>query len=814
MIESIIDYLNAKIALIGYFDKRYCLTEIKSEGENTFPVSYSANGDWKKIEIDQHDGVTYWRKSGDVSSSKVENQYTTDILYETTFPMRLVAFKRRGDVGADDQYTADRLVDVIKKQVTFVNETLKSTLKVRKVESIVTSSTTNSADVLADEFDPPFAPDVPFKWSAVSIEVDIMVVGTRDCMDACPTDNDILHGFDFCNQAIVDRLTPTQKTCLEDKICGAGEAATLDINGAPFTTIPSGDTYDLDVVNSDDDAVGVSSSGDWVIADSTVRNNATPTWSDTVKAEATITLDQSKMQDSDGSTVNADYIPGSQGFMFTATSCPPCADADIEVNGVAVGTVASGGTFDQLIQDDAGASVGTSANPSIVADCVVNNDAGSPTFTQNIQPEQTFSLAQGKMLDSDGATTVLADYKPNTDGFMFTASACPAPSDSYIRPADWIAMPTLSDGDDKIVLLVAVWENASNFIALKASTSSGTYTIDWGDGNTTSGIASATQADHVFDFSGLSASTFAYGYRQTIVTITADSGNLTLFSGNGGSGTYHPSKNTAYSTGVLECNIASQTITNLNDMFRSQYSQRFPWLERFEYIGTCNVTTWQYSFLGSGIKYFKATAPNATTAKSAFSTSAIRYLHGKLGSGACDGSSMLRTARVITEISSTFDFSGFSKLDYCFYDTEGIGSFGTVDNPIALKDGVGAPNCFRSAGHLREINIGSGYFSGNIGNFLYHSNMITAIRGLNGTAVTSLTNAFHQAYSLQTLESSNIAVSFDLSTCNFATQGLVDIFDDLATATATITVTNNPGTSALTPTDIAIATAKGWTVTT
>ena len=134
MIESIIDYLNAKLALIGYFDKRYCLTEMKSEGENTFPVSYSANGDWKKIEIDQHDGVTYWRKSGDVSSSKVENQYTTDILYETTFPMRLVAFKRRGDVGADNQYTADRLVDVIKKQVTFVNETLKSTLKVRKVE--------------------------------------------------------------------------------------------------------------------------------------------------------------------------------------------------------------------------------------------------------------------------------------------------------------------------------------------------------------------------------------------------------------------------------------------------------------------------------------------------------------------------------------------------------------------------------------------------------------------------------------------------------------------------------------------------------
>jgi len=810
MIESIIDYLNAKLALIGYFDKRYCLTEMKSEGENTFPVCYSANGDWKKIEIDQHDGVTYWRKSGDVSSSKVENQYTTDILYETTFPMRLVAFKRRGDVGADNQYTSDRLVDVIKKQVTFVNETLKSTLKVRKVESIVTSSTTNSADVLADEFDPPFAPDVPFKWSAVSIEVDIMVVGTRDCMDACPTDNDILHGFDFCNQAIVDRLTPTQKTCLQNDLCGVSAAATLDINGAPFTTIPSGDTYDLDVVNSDDDAVGVSSSGDWVIADSTVRNNATPTWSDTVKAEATITLDQAKMQDSDGSTVNADYIPGSQGFMFTATSCPPCADANIEVNGVAVGTVASGGTFDQLVQDDLGASVGTSANPSIVADCVVNNDASSPTFTQNIQPEQTFSLAQGKMLDSDGATTVLADYKPNTDGFMFTASACPAPSDVYIRPADWIAMPTLSDGDDKIVLLVAVWENASNFISLKCRTSAGTYTIDWGDGNTTSGIVTNTQSDHAFDFTGLSASTFAYGYRQSIVTITADSGNLERFNNN----TQHASANNEYSTGVLECNIASQTITNIGSAFSSTNVQTFPFMERFEYIGTCNVTNWTSTFYRAGIIDFKATATAATACTSLFRESNVRYLSGAIGNGSCNGTSIFHNTRNLETIGN-FDISGLSIITNGFF-TSVIQTIGTPSNPVSLNpSGVTATSFARGCPLLREVHFdGVGYLKSNQSVMFYQCKNLTVIKGLNGQGSTILSTGFFQNYGLQILRSSNIGVSFSLQYSNFSTQSLIDVFNDLATATATITVTGNPGVAGLTPTDIAIATAKGWTVTT
>lgn len=708
MIESIIDYLNAKLALIGYFDKRYCLTEMKSEGENTFPVCYSANGDWKKIEIDQHDGVTYWRKSGDVSSSKVENQYTTDILYETTFPMRLVAFKRRGDVGADNQYTADRLVDVIKKQVTFVNETLKSTLKVRKVESIVTSSTTNSADVLADEFDPPFAPDVPFKWSAVSIEVDIMVVGTRDCMDACPTDNDILHGFDFCNQAIVDRLTPAQKTCLQNEICGESEAATLDINGAPFTTIPSGDTFDLDVVNSDDDAVGVSSSGDWVIADSTVRNNATPTWSDTVKAEATITL------------------------------------------------------------------------------------------------------AQGKMLDSDGATTVLADYKPNTDGFMFTASACPAPSDVYIRPADWLAMPTLSDGDDKIVLLVAVWENASNFISLKCRTSAGTYTIDWGDGNTSSGIVSNTQSDHAFDFTGLSGSTFAYGYRQSIVTITADSGNLERFNNN----TQHASANNEYSTGVLECNIASQTITNIGSAFSSTNVQTFPFLERFEYIGTCNVTNWTSTFYRAGIIDFKATATAATACTSLFRESNVRYLTGAIGNGSCNGTSIFHNTRNLETIGD-FDISGLSIMTNGFF-TSVIQTIGTPSNPVSLNpSGVSVTSFARGCPLLREVHFdGVGYLKSNQSVMFYQCKNLTVIKGLNGQGSTILSTGFFQNYGLQILRSSNIGVSFSLQYSNFSTQGLIDVFNDLATATATITVTGNPGVAGLTPTDIAIATAKGWTVTT
>ena len=704
MIESIIDYLNAKIALIGYFDKRYCLTEIKSEGDKTFPVCYSANGDWKKIEIDQHDGVTYWRKSGDVSSARVDNQFTTDVLYETNFSLRLVAFKRRGDVGADDQYTADRLVDVIKKQITFVNETLKTTLQARKVECIVTGSTTNSADVLADEFDPPFAPDVPFKWSAVAVDVDVMVVGTSDCMDACPADTDILHGFDFCKQVVVDRLTPTQKTCLQTKICGDAEAATLDINGAPFTTIPSGDTYDLDVVNSDDDAVGVSSSGDWVIADSTVRNNATPTWSDTVKSEATITLAQAKMQDSDGSTVTADYIPTTDGFMFTATPC--------------------------------------------------------------------------------------------TGGWQ--------------RPSEWLTMPTTVDGDEVTYLLHAVWPDQPNYFSMIAYTSSGDYTVDlYNDGTTITNHASASTSEFDLDYTKGTDEFADRGYKQVMIKIT---GNITSLSFN----KQHSAETLAYATGVLSCKITSQAITSLSALFRGQYVYPVN-LEEFEFFGTCNVTDISYSFYGCKSLYScNADFSNTTTATSTWYQTNEFDLAGVTMPTASFGLqyTFYDTYRTnfIGTAAATF-MKGIAYPYRAFYASD-VEYFGTTANPIQLDAATSISQMFYSSDKLKQAYLVNTSSVTSLVNTFRGCAQLRTVHLGDMSSCTSMTNAFTTNNSLATLRSSNLGVSFTVAGCHFSRAGLVQIFNDLPIATATVTVSTNPGTPDLTAADLLIATNKGWTVTT
>lgn len=98
---------------------------------------------------------------------------------------------------------------------------------------------------------------------------------------------------------------------------------------------------------------------------------------------------------------------------------------------------------------------------------------------------------------------------------------------TWTRPADWLTLPTVGPTDQKFAGLYAVFDSSSNYVALTASVSTGTYTVDWGDGSSPVTYSSGAQAQYNYDYATVSSGTLTTrGYKQCIITVTPTTGNL------------------------------------------------------------------------------------------------------------------------------------------------------------------------------------------------------------------------------------------------------------------------------------------------
>ena len=177
----------------------------------------------------------------------------------------------------------------------------------------------------------------------------------------------------------------------------------------------------------------------------------------------------------------------------------------------------------------------------------------------------------------------------------------------WIRPANWLPLPSMTAGDQMFSGLLAVYPgdplltgpNASgNFVAF--SVTGCTYTVDWGNGTTQSYSAGAT-AQYNFDFGSISAATTITGveglsgYRQTVITAYPTVAGTT-FSGINMWGVYSQAGytfSTLWASPWLDIKIAGSTITSFlfgrspNVTF-GPFPTRF--IEQFEWVGTSGIT--------------------------------------------------------------------------------------------------------------------------------------------------------------------------------------------------------------------------------
>lgn len=172
------------------------------------------------------------------------------------------------------------------------------------------------------------------------------------------------------------------------------------------------------------------------------------------------------------------------------------------------------------------------------------------------------------------------------------APAGPAP---WVRPTDWLTLPTVTAGDQKFVGLYAVDVGDSNFVAMKFS---GACTVDWGDGSASENFSAFAQAEHNYVFTDLDVGTLtSTGYRQAIITVTMQASN-TLTSVNLFLKHTQSSLSNGYGTGWLDIRMAGASINSLAVSGSSATIVQHRRLQRFEFIGPSACTTLAHLFNG------------------------------------------------------------------------------------------------------------------------------------------------------------------------------------------------------------------------
>ena len=357
-----------------------------------------------------------------------------------------------------------------------------------------------------------------------------------------------------------------------------------------------------------------------------------------------------------------------------------------------------------------------------------------------------------------------------------TAGAAVDP-DAWVRPADWLAMPTI--GTQEFIGLLSITDDESNHIALLCQ---GAYTVDWGDG-VTENVAGFVKASHSYTYSAISSGTLSTrGYKQVLVRVTPQAGqNLT----NVNLQQTNSILNKAHTTGWLDLSINGSSITSLTlggVIVRQSMCERVT-------IGTTGAITNLSGLFRDFFALQSVLLSNTSTCNNF--TDFFRNCYS------------LKTIPLFNTAAGT-NFSGFFTSCY---------SLRTI--PL-LNTALGTNFSYFSQGcsSLQSIPLINTALGTTFQSAFQGCLSIQTLPNLNTASGTVFSNMLDQSTSLAkgAFQGTRYAISY--SGFCLSQSAIVDIFNGLGTAvgTPTINVSSNPGRAALTAPEILIATAKGWIV--
>lgn len=185
MIKAISTHIDSVLSGTGYIAKYFPLVEIKSNGEQSGPQFYIGKGQYSPIpsNFDNFNGMAYLRQSGNPSSFEGENpNVACGIQLSVSYPLRFVFCIPRNKLPIDNPFAADMLINDLIRLITGKDGTLKRNLKAVRATFLPDSWTTNSIDVLSEEYQGLKSVDVNYEFIYGAINLVAQVQINKDCI--------------------------------------------------------------------------------------------------------------------------------------------------------------------------------------------------------------------------------------------------------------------------------------------------------------------------------------------------------------------------------------------------------------------------------------------------------------------------------------------------------------------------------------------------------------------------------------------------------------------------------------------------------
>ena len=375
--------------------------------------------------------------------------------------------------------------------------------------------------------------------------------------------------------------------------------------------------------------------------------------------------------------------------------------------------------------------------------------------------------------------------------------------DEWVRPTEWLAFPTIPEGTQRVHMLVAVLDGQANPFAMQ---NRGAYRVDWGDGAGWVNYADNVKAEKDLAWADYAANPLtAEGWRQALITVEPNGGNLTTFSLN----VRHSAWSVSYETGLLDILISGPNITTFAITGSNLTFSR--WCQRVKFQGTTSITSFAVEAFSTmtglvtveGTRWALSLTSMGAVFRRCYSLRKIEMQFAASLTGACQPFVECFSLREVP----LFNLSACTNTSSMF---NGCSSLREV--PLFnLSACTNTSSMFNGCSSLREVPLFNLSACTYTGNMFQYCNALRVCHLTNLGNVTTTTNMFNGTGNLEHVTLGGITRGFSVANNRLDAAALDALYTSLGTAAGaqTITVTGNPGTSGHDP---ALATAKGWTV--